>query len=769
VSERASAKTDIDATRLEVADSVLTDINVRAVSGAAHLEEIAGYTGDGVIGIVRDGGLDPSHPEFASNPPTIESNTPFAPGSPRYITKAGHGTKVWGLLFADGLNEGYRGVLPDADGIFVQEFTVSGGNLYEFARDNRAVFVSSSWGTSESLPNYLNGPQYEDERLFNSDVVLVQAYGNAGLWQQDYEQKRRAIKQGVAKNALSVGGIRHFGNDDVSDDRWENSGSIGPTEDGRIKPDLSFYFDGVNTTALDGEYSTFGGTSAAAPQVAGYIGLLFEMWADGVFRPDEQGINNPTTGLDRDVFDSRPHAATMRALAVNTAYDYPFTGTGQNVPNTRAHQGWGRIDVREAYERSLSGNMPLIVDETAVVAEGDEPKRYVVSTTGGADCTFRATMVYSDPAGENGAEIALVNDLSLRVTAPDGTSYWGNNGLWSGNWSTPGGTSNTVDTVENVFVDNAAAGNWTVEVVPTNINQDAHLETTTIDADFGLVVSGSCMESAAPAHTPADATRLERVTDLINAFESYGVANGTYETASGSQSRGFGSVYVNQSNASAYSTRSIAETLHDAGVSVETSVPSVGRWEIAARLCKDRVAVFSKADNIVTDPVDDQWWRDNDCPRWYLEEGGRSYFQLSALLTTERDAIRLDTVADLVTAFETYGDTQGTYAMTTGYLNEGRGSVYVNESMSSNYSVRSLTEALNDAGVAIGTTAPASLSNKWEIAAQPCNGRVAIFSKGDNITTDPVDDQWWADNNCSRWYLNQGGRSYFKLTRIIGD
>ena len=41
---------------------------------------------------------------------------------------------------------------------------------------------------------------------------------------------------------------------------------------------------------------------------------------------------------------------------------------------------------------------------------------------------------------------ATVNDLTLKVTSPNGSVYWGNNGLLAGNWSTAGGSANTVDT-----------------------------------------------------------------------------------------------------------------------------------------------------------------------------------------------------------------------------------------------------------------------------------------------------------------------------------
>jgi len=105
---------------------------------------------------------------------------------------------------------------------------------------------------------------------------------------------------------------------------------------------------------------------------------------------------------------------------------------------------------------------------------------------------FRATMVYTDPPGTpNSPAIDRVNDLSLKVTSPSGTVYWGNNGLTDSNVSTPAGVANTIDTVENVFLPSPQSGVWTVEVIGSDINTDARLETPgVIDAAYSLFVAG---------------------------------------------------------------------------------------------------------------------------------------------------------------------------------------------------------------------------------------------------------------------------------------
>src|SRR6185503_1533420 len=101
---------------------------------------------------------------------------------------------------------------------------------------------------------------------------------------------------------------------------------------------------------------------------------------------------------------------------------------------------------------------------------------------------LRVTMNYQDRAGTTSAALHRINDVTLRVTSPTAVSYWGNAGLDAGLWSVTGGAADTKNTVENVFVQNPAAGDWTIEVFADDINQDVHIETGAVDQDYALVV-----------------------------------------------------------------------------------------------------------------------------------------------------------------------------------------------------------------------------------------------------------------------------------------
>jgi hypothetical protein len=437
---------------------------VRQDTGTDWLDATLGYCGQGVRAEVLDSGIE-----------THMDHDGIMFHGPHDFTA--HGVKTYGIVFGNGDRDGdgdaqARGHLSCAEqGIFAD---------YDFMTDRFAhtqeikgapyfaSFQTNAWGSDPLKKTYTSLSAEMDDIIWRLDIAITQSQSNAG--------STRSRPEAWAKNIIAVGGIKHWNSLSTSDDAWAKGASIGPASDGRIKPDLSHWYDAVFTTTEGNGYtSQFTGTSASVSTVAGVMGLMLQMWSDNLWNTNPVGST---------VFERQPHFGTIKALLVNNAKQYPFSGTKHDL--TRTHQGWGRPNVQVAHERAPTS---FIVDQDTPLEVGALATYDLVVSPGESE--LKATMVYPDPPAVPGAEIHRVNDVNLEVTSPSGTVYHGNVGLDAGTESTSGGSPNGIDTVENVFIVNPEAGTWTVKVEAAEVNQDAHLGTPQADVTFALVVTGA--------------------------------------------------------------------------------------------------------------------------------------------------------------------------------------------------------------------------------------------------------------------------------------
>jgi hypothetical protein len=416
-----------------------------------------------------DSGIRDDHVDLLARPLTVLG--------PKYWFDTYHGTAVGSILCGEGRGDPRaRGLLPlgglvfatdQADPVHEDRYDL----VERFVRDHRAVVLSSSssnWGGGEYIKHYDGYSILLDDLVLEYDLLICEAIGNTsgsgngkcGSW---------------AKNALLVGGVDARGSLRREDHRHGYFTS-GPAPDGRVKPDLVHF--GRNVYCADASsmrgYGPFGGTSCATPLVAGHCGLMMELWADGVFG------NLP---LGRTVFDRKPHAATARALMINSAYRYSVAG--DKPAFTRFKQGWGMPDVGRLYE---SRKKVFVVDQETELRDHQAVKYRLQVPKGEPE--LRATLAYTDPLGSTSSAKALVNDLDLIVISPDGERYYGNHGLLDGNVSRARGTPDRLNNVENVFLDKPAPGVWQVIVAAHRIAWDQHRGTTVCGQDYSLVVSG---------------------------------------------------------------------------------------------------------------------------------------------------------------------------------------------------------------------------------------------------------------------------------------
>ena len=251
-----------------------------------------------------------------------------------------------------------------------------------------------------------------------------------------------------AKNILTVGAV-----DDLPGGYFPLGGAgqvamtlfsgWGPTDDGRIKPDLvgngSFLYSAWSPRAE--LYGFAAGTSQAAPNVSGSLLLLQEHY---------ENLHGT---------DNYMRAATLKALAIHAADE------AGEAPGPDYAFGWGLLNTQSAAELiSGEGDGHQIIEGSLVNGAADS---YAVSVDQ-PDSVLTATLVWADPPGTPPApsldppDLMLVNDLDLRVFR--GANTWMPWVLDPANPAAPATTGDNVrDNVEQVRI-RADTCSYTVEI-----------------------------------------------------------------------------------------------------------------------------------------------------------------------------------------------------------------------------------------------------------------------------------------------------------------
>lgn len=220
---------------------------------------------------------------------------------------------------------------------------------------------------------------------------------------------------GCAKNVLTVGGVNDAvtgGLRDLSKAAMSYLSAWGPTDDGRIKPDVVANCTSVYSCNSDGDvsYQTLTGTSLAAPAAAGVAAQLIELY----------GRLFPGAAM---------RSSTVKGLLIHTADDLGNPGPDYKF-------GWGLINAQAATDKILlhKHNPALLnVKEDSLTngkkTSNDDLDDTFTFTWDGLD-PIRATVCWTDPAGTASSTLdsttkELVHNLELTITAPDGiTTYY---------------------------------------------------------------------------------------------------------------------------------------------------------------------------------------------------------------------------------------------------------------------------------------------------------------------------------------------------------
>jgi len=385
----------------------------------------------------------------------------------------GHGTHVAGILAGDDLatpilHDSGDGMAPGAK-LVIQDAGYAADScgdlpgigcpvtdlnpIFQQAYDQGARTHSNSWNDNENASvqnNYTDASQDVDEYMWNNpDFLIVFACGNRALGGLETMGSPSTAKNGIATGGTFAGEFAEYLSDISA---W------GPTDDGRIKPDVVFPAASIYSADNDGSVTTDNcgtrastGTSMAAPGISGLSLLVREYFEEGFY---PTGAPSAPDGFSAG-------AALVKAMIINSAVEIGWDAEGRPITIPSPQQGWGRPALDNALHFT-GDNRQLWIDENTAgfSGPGDPPVRYQLEITDPTE-PVKVTLVWNDYPSTPAAATHLVNDLDLRVDGAGGT-YHGN--FFLNGHSVDHGVPDRLNNVEQVLVKVPEPGSYTIEV-----------------------------------------------------------------------------------------------------------------------------------------------------------------------------------------------------------------------------------------------------------------------------------------------------------------
>ena len=246
----------------------------------------------------------------------------------------------------------------------------------------------------------------------------------------------------TSKNGLTIAGANtKIGNKgELKEANVSSYSSLGPVDDGRIKPDLAGDGTSIFSTSStsNSSYDTSMGTSMATPGVTGSL-LLLQQYHE-------------------ELYGNYMKAATLKGLALHTADDVNATGPDYKM-------GWGIMNAKTAAELLQKKDYSSLIKEESL----SEGNTYEITVTANGSENLIVSISWTDLEGEfinrgelNNATPALINDLDVRVSQ-NGETYlpWKLNPTKADDAAKKG--DNNVDPFERIEVANAK-GEYTITI-----------------------------------------------------------------------------------------------------------------------------------------------------------------------------------------------------------------------------------------------------------------------------------------------------------------
>ncbi len=462
-------------------------------SGIATTQSVwnQGLHGEGqIIGMIDRSPLDIAHCFFqdpANNTPGVAHRKVLQIRNEAGEALADHSTFVAGCLAGDDFNNpgGHlrRGGAWAARLVSGPKQDVFDGSMLSElskAASIGATIHTNSWhdkNPAKKPAKYNQHAADVDEFTWNNeDHLVLGSAGNTGEEQGP---------PGTAKNAICVCATMADPNEMSIGD-----GNPGPTDDGRLKPDLSGVGCGITSADVGTGCGTIQrgcATSWATPHVAAAAALARQYYTEGFY----------PTGTRQPHHAFTPTGALLKATLINSTID--MTGEAGYPSNL---EGWGIIRLENALPFPGSARLTRVWDTRH--ADGlstGEVREHHFDVASGTQ-PLRVTLVWSDAPGDANNATPVVNDLNLEVVAPGGAvTFLGND--FANGVSTTGGAADTLNNIEMVLVNNPAPGDWTIRVVAAAVNVG--------NPGQGYALGASGALAPAPVNTGVQDTLVVRV------------------------------------------------------------------------------------------------------------------------------------------------------------------------------------------------------------------------------------------------------------------
>jgi PKD repeat protein len=456
--------------------------NISVVQAAPY-----NLTGATVTVLVRDEAQVFGHPDY---------NSRLVLG-PDVVAEASsvHSTHVAGTIGGTGLSDVSALATGMARGCVLISFDLNGDDVNEplQGKSNFGAVVSNhSYGfvtgwdsgtfnnNQSAFGTYSSFARNWDSIVRSDGLIMIKAVGNDrndsgpgfphdGTLASDFEYYDTTDSSSTSKNTLTVGATADaaIAGTPSAVSMVLPASSSGPTDDGRIRPEIVANGDNVNScnnsVVVGDEYVRLTGTSMACAVVSGATAIFLERY--------------------RQVYGSSanftPHF--LRSVYAQTATDF-------GRPGPDHLHGFGMLDLAAAVSLFDTDNgMGTRIANRSLSAA--TPERFFVINSDGVT-PIKATLCWTDEAGDMLAAKTIVNDLDLRLVQVSDQAVFFPYVLNRLAPEQPATNAlNTVDTIEQIVFQPPAAGSYLIAV------RAGTLATTT---DFTISSSHDMSETVPP-------------------------------------------------------------------------------------------------------------------------------------------------------------------------------------------------------------------------------------------------------------------------------